>query len=153
MRRPIDVSAVGRKPSDVREVRRGEFFADEVPPAAELRFTTARTDECRRKTEKVAVLFEKPPLNPRNGVVLTPGVVITPLSSANFVTGGDHRYSLAEQQCGQEISHLAPAQVDNFVVIGFSFNTAVITHIIVFAVAIILAVLLVVLLVIRDQIV
>src|SRR2546423_3508713 len=108
--------------------------------------------EFARELKERALLFVEIPVEPRNLVVLTPGVVVAALCSRRLVAGDEHRDALRQQQRREEVSHLPPADGVNRRVVRWAFDAVVVTDVVVVAVAVAFAVRLVVLLVIADEV-
>src|SRR2546423_11187458 len=108
--------------------------------------------EFARELKERALLFVEVPVEPRNLVVLTPGVVVAALRARRLVTGDEHRDALRQQQRREEVSHLPPADGVDGGVLGGAFDALVVTDVVVVAVAVAFAGRLVVLLVVADQV-
>ena len=93
----------------------------------------------------------QPPLVPGELVVLAPGVVVAVLRAAELVAAEQHRHALGEEQRGEEVALLAPAQRVDLGVVGLALDAAVPRAVVVGAVAVVLAVGLVVLLVVGRR--
>src|SRR6516225_3314061 len=85
-------------------------------------------------------------------VVLAVGVVVAGLGPADLVTTKDHRYSLRDEQGGQQVANLPPAKGEDARVVGRAFNAAVPRAVVVAAVPVGLAVCVVVFDVVRHQV-
>ena len=101
----------------------------------------------------VGMLLHQGPVEPVGLVVLAIGVVVAALRAADLVAHQDHRHAQRQQRDGQEVLHLAVAQLLDRRVVGRPFDAAVPTAVVVGAVAVVLAVGLVVLLVVGNEIV
>ncbi len=75
------------------------------------------------------------------------------LSAREFIAGNDHRRALSQQQCGEEVAHLAQTQGVDFRVFGRTFDAVVPGHVVIAAVLVVFVVGLVVLVVVRHQVV
>src|SRR5262249_36862617 len=102
------------------------------------------------KFNQIAILAR--PIDPRNFVVLAIGVVVTALSSSQFVTGEDHGGALRQHQAYQYVALLTGAQRIDCGVLGRPLNSAIPRSIVTLAIAILFAVRLVVFLAERHQI-
>src|ERR1700730_17916388 len=57
------------------------------------------------------------PRQPADGIVLTIGIVVTGLGSAELVACGQHRYALTKKKCREKVTSLSvPQGVDGLVV-------------------------------------
>ena len=83
---------------------------------------------------------------------MTIGVVIPILSAGNFISHQQHWDALTDHEDGDRVSHLSPAQPQDFWIGGFAFDSAVPALVIVSAVAVVFVVAFVVLFVIGKQI-
>src|SRR2546423_14171897 len=108
--------------------------------------------EFARELKERALLFVEVPVEPRNLVVLTPGVVVACLRARRLVPGDEPRDALRQQQRREEVSHLPPADGVDGGVFGGAFDAVVETDVVVVAVAVAFAVRLVVLLVVADEV-
>src|ERR1019366_8464820 len=82
----------------------------------------------------MALLLRELPVDPGELIVLAVDVVVAALGSADLVAVGDHRDTLAEQQCGQEVALLLPAQGFDGGVVGLALDPAVPGPVVVLAV-------------------
>src|SRR5881397_1302563 len=92
------------------------------------------------------------PIQPTDLIILAIRVVVSSLTTAELIARNKHGRSLRQQQGGQHISNLPPAQLNNLRIIGGPFSAAIPRAIVGVAVVVILAVRFIVFFVIADQI-
>src|SRR5437588_547340 len=143
---------VGAEPGDVLDLRAANLSALKKFATAQNRVCVEDLYEVARELQKVAPLLVQVPVEPRNLVVLTPGVVVAALRSRRLVPGDEHRDALRQQERREEVSHLPPADGVNRRVFGRAFDAVVETEVVVVPVAVAFAVRLVVLLVVADEV-
>ena len=143
--------AVGAEPPDVGQARALALAPGQELAAAEDRVGLAQLDQALGELEVLALALAQPPLEPGDLVVLAPGVVVAVLGAAELVAAEQHRHALREEQRGEEVALLAPAQLDDLGVVGLALDAAVPRAVVVGAVAVVLAVGLVVLLVVGRR--
>src|ERR1700692_940428 len=112
--------------------------------------TTAQRDEFRGELRQLMVYCR--PVEPGDLVVLAVGVVVAPLSAAEFVAPQQQRYAGRKQQRRKKRPLLPGAQRQHIGIVGWALGSAVPRAVVVGAVAIVLGVGLVVLAVVGDQI-
>ena len=113
----------------------------------------AKADHITEKIKQLPVLFQKPPVQPGNLVVLTVGVVVSILGIAEFISGQEHGRAPAAQKHCTGVADQAHAQGKHGFLVRLSFCPAVPAPVVVRAVRIVPAVGLVVLFIIGIQIV
>ena len=113
----------------------------------------AVTDHEPEKRKQLPVLFQKPPVQPGNLVILTVGVVVSILGIAEFVPGQKHGRTPAAQKNGAGISDQAETQGKHLFFLRLAFRPAVPAPVVIRPVGIVPAVGLVVLLIIGIQII
>ena len=112
----------------------------------------AELDDFLEEVEEVGILLQVVPVEPGNLVVLTVGVVVTPLRVAHLVAREHHGNALAGHQHRDGILDLLVAQVVDALIVAFTFPAAVPAVVTVLTVAVILAIGLVVLAVVRHEV-
>src|SRR4030095_8995148 len=105
------------------------------------------------KTMDVRVLCEQRPIEPAGFVILAIGVVISTLCSPHFVTHEKHGHTNRKHRYSQEVFYLPVSEFFHTQIIGWPFNTAVPTSIVVRPVAVVFAICFVVLVIITDKVV
>src|SRR5512132_2667527 len=105
------------------------------------------------KTMDVRVLCEQRPIEPAGFVILAIGVVVSTLRSPHFVTHEKHRHTNRKHRYGQKVFYLSVSEFLHAGIIGWTFNTAVPTSIVVRPVAVVFAICFVVFVIIRDEVV
>ena len=113
---PVGVGHVlaGRgEPRDVVEVGLAAVLgaAREEAASTQHGVVAAQVDQRARELEVALRLLAEVPVHPRRGVVLAVPVVVAALGAAELVAVGEHRHTLREQQRGEEVALLAPAQL------------------------------------------
>ena len=146
-------AAIEVEPHDVLDVRAGDAASLEKMLAAEYRMLLAQGDEMANIVKEPLPILIQMPVEPAQFVVLAIGIVVALLGSADFIAGEQHRHALRQQQGGQQIAFLAPAQRVHLGIVGRALDAAVPAQVVVVAVAVVLAVGLVVFLVVADEIV
>ena len=126
--------------------------AGEEGTATERRVRAAERDQRSRELEQPLSRRVELPVEPRELVVLAPGVVVALLRAAELVAAEQHRDALGEEQRRQEVALLPLAQRDDLGVVGRALGAAVPRAVVVRAVAVVLAVRLVVLVVVGDEV-
>ena len=126
-------------------------------PAVTRKFTQHRMcfSECRHifaEFEVRSVFLQIFPVQPRNLIVLTVGIVIAELGIQKLIAGKEHRRSAAAHQHGKGIHCQPPAQRENPFICRIPFRTAVPAAIIVTSIRIAPAVGLIMLFVVGIQI-
>src|SRR5258708_3147975 len=101
----------------------------------------------------ISVLRNQRPVEPTDLVVLAIGVVVTLLRAPHFVAHRYHRETQRQHRHREEILHLPVAELLHVGVGGGTFNSPIITSIVVSTVAVAFAIGLVVLAVVGNQIV
>ena len=110
----------------------------------------AECDQLSRKFQQLLLGFIKIPIKPADLVVLTVGVVVSALRTADFIAATDHRHALGEQKGEQQIAFLALSYRVNVRIVGGTFNAIIPGMIIVGAVLIVFAIRFVVLFVVAK---
>ena len=113
---------------------------------------TTELDDMLEVAEDISILLQVVPVEPRNLIVLTIGVVIALLRVAHLIARQHHGYTLAHHEHGDGIFHLLVTQAVDVGIIAFSLAATVPTVIMVFAIAIVLTVGFIMLFVIRHEV-
>ncbi len=145
------LAALGAEPPHVGQPRAAALAVEELR-AAEDRVGVAQLDAAPREVEQVGVRLAELPVEPRQLVVLAPGVVVALLGAAHLVAAEQHRDALGEHQRGDEVALLAAAQRGDRPIVGRPLGAAVPRAVVVGAVLAALAVGVVVLLVVGDEV-
>src|SRR5271163_3007937 len=93
------------------------------------------------------------PIQPRDLIVLTIGIVVAPLRAAEFVASENHRRSLRQQQRGHHVAYLTRAKSIDAFVVRLALDAAIPGMVVGTAVSVVFTVRRVVLLVIGDYVV
>ena len=118
--------------------------------APENRVRPAQADQHLRELEQRGV--RRAPIEPRNVVVLTIGVIVAALRPPPFIAREQHRHALREQQRHEEIFLLLASQRQHVRARRFAFRAAIPRAVMAFAVAVVFAVGGVLLVIVRDEI-
>ena len=113
----------------------------------------AQMNELGHEFQKTLAFLVEIPVRPGKLVVLTVGVVVAHLRASHLVAAADHRNTLADEQCGEQVAHLALTQLTDIANGRRPFHAAIPRTIVAFAVAVAFAVGLVVLVVVTHQVV
>ena len=95
-----------------------------------------------------AVFFDKCPVEPAYSIILSVGIVVTPLGSQELVPAQEHGCAQGKEKTSEHVFSLPASQGDDMAVIRFPFRAAVPRAVVPGAVAVVLAVVLVVLVVV-----
>src|ERR1035437_125902 len=108
----IHLGAVRGEPLDVSEGTLAAMggVAGEEATSAEYGMLLAKRDHGAGEREQMSLVLGEFPVDPGKLVVLAVDVVVAALGSTDLVAVGDHRDTLAEQEGGQEVALLLPAQ-------------------------------------------
>ena len=117
----------------------------EVILIAQNLMLAAELDHLFEVAEDVGVLLQIVPVEPRDFIVLTIGVVVALLRVAHFIARQYHGNALTDHQQRDGVLHLTVAQGDDIGVVGRALAAAVPAVVMVFAVTVALAIGLVVL--------
>ena len=112
----------------------------------------AEFDDFLEEVEEVGILLQVVPVKPGDFVVLTIGVVVTPLRVSHLVAREHHGNALAGHQHRHGILDLLVAQVVDALIVALTFPAAVPAVVAVLTVAVVLAIGLVVLAVVRHEV-
>ena len=112
---------------------------------------TAQGNEAPGEVQQCSVGFG--PVDPADLVILAVRVVVALLSVGHFVTSQQHRRTLRQQECGQQVASLAVPQCVDVRVVGGTLHPAVPAAVVAGTVAVFLTVGFVVLVVVGDQII
>src|SRR5437773_2169588 len=93
------------------------------------------------------------PVKPTQFIVLAVRIIVPPLCPADLIASTDHRHPLRKHQGRQHIAFLTISKFDNSRIVGWPFDSAVPTEVVVCPIAVVLAVALVMFLVVRGQVV
>ena len=133
--------------AQVAIVAMGEMFI-----VAQHLVLTTELDDLLEVTEDVGILFQIIPIEPRDLVVLTVGIVVALLGVAHLVAREYHGDTLTDHQQGDGVFHLTVTQGVDVGVVRWTLATTVPTVVMVLAIAVVFAVGLVVLVVIRHKV-
>src|SRR5680860_324497 len=100
----------------------------------------------------MALVLGQLPVDPGELIVLAVDVVVAALGPTDLVAVGDHRDTLAEQECGEEVALLLPSQGVDRGVVGLALYPAVPGPVVALAVVVCLSVGRVVLLVVGHEV-
>src|SRR5262249_25655141 len=131
--------------------RVGKARADDLPTLekaspAEDRMLEAQANQPAREGEQL--LVGPLPVEPRELVVLAPGVVVSALRWSNLVAGKQHWHALRERERDEEVAPPPAAKRHDLLVVGLAFDARVPGAVVVRAVPVLLEVRIVVLLVV-----
>ncbi len=97
--------------------------------------------------------LKQAPIEPRNFIILTVGIVVATLSPTNLISHNNHGYTLAHEERSHHVLDLSLANLLNRFLSCGTFNSVVVTHIVVVAITIPLAIGLIVLVFVADQVI
>src|SRR5690242_20161941 len=103
--------AVRTEPGEVLDVRAVYTAALKELPASKDRMSRPEHDQSAGEGEKRLLSIREVPIEPADIIVLTVGVVISLLRTADFVASADHRDALRQQQRGEHVAFLAGPQL------------------------------------------
>ncbi len=146
------LAPVRPEPPGVGQAARAVGGALEEAHPAEHRVAAAQPDQPAGEEVELGLPRLVPPTQPRQLVVLAPRVVVAVLRAAELVAPQDHRHALRQEQRGQEVALLAPAQGEDLRIVGRPFDAAVPRPVVVGPVLVALLIGLVVLLVVGDEV-
>jgi hypothetical protein len=95
-------AAVRAEPPDVGQARAERRLAGEEAGAPEDRVAAPKGDHAAREREQLRI--RAVPVEPRELVVLAPGVVVAALRAPDLVAAEQHRDALREQQRREEVA-------------------------------------------------
>src|SRR3954453_22590847 len=123
-RRPVGVVhlyADGREPGDVLGAVRRQLAPLEERALPKDRMGPAQGDEAR---DELAERTGRP-VEPRDLVVLAVRVVVATLRVRELVSHPQHRDTLRQQQCGEEVAHLPRPQILDLLIVGLALDAEV----------------------------
>ena len=121
--------------------------------APEKFVASAQPDAFFEKPQQIFSVLVLIPFDPVGLAVLTPGVIITALGPAQFVTCAEHRYPLADQQKCRIAFHPPAPQTLYFKVSGGALEAAVPAQVVSLSIPILFAIFQIVFVIVTDQVV
>ena len=101
----------------------------------------------------VGMFCEKRPVEPTGFIILRIRVVVSRLCSPHFVTHEKHGHTNRKHRYSQKVFYLSVSEFLHTWIIGWTFNTAVPTSIVVRSVPVVFAICFVVFVIVRDEVV
>ena len=123
------------------------------PALPQDRIPAAQSCHSFYKVDQCLCAIVPSPIDPGNIIVLTIGIVVSPLRAAEFVASQDHWRSLGEQKRPEQIPLLPLAQLHDLRIMRRTFDAMIPRVIVRVAVAVLFSICHILLVVIGDQIV
>src|SRR5262249_29043248 len=88
------------------------------------RLGASQVDHGAHKVGESLLCFCEIPVHPGHVVVLAIGIIVSLLAMAEIITGQEHGHTLRQQQGGDEVALLLPAQRRDGGIVGRALSTA-----------------------------
>src|SRR5262249_11726867 len=138
---------------DIANLATGDVFTLKKFRSPKNRVLAPHLNQFAGELKQTFLFFVPLPVQPTDLIVLTIGVVVSLLRSAELVAAQEHWHSLRQKQHRQKIALLLAAQILNLRIVSRTFGAAVPGTIMRITVTIFLTIAFIVLLVVADEIV